>query len=263
MPVSAAAVTRASSSKAATAPNASVPVVRLPPPYRAVLAGAVFPAHGVRPSTESTTSLRERTERRRTCADGGASLPDVPRFVVLLRGINVGTAKRVAMADLRALLADAGYTAISTYLNSGNVALTGDAATPDHLERAIAAHTGFEVRCVVLTDAQLRAIVDGHPFPELATNGSRMFAHVLGGQPTDAALAEAVALDPANTRAGPRVLYQWCPDGLLASPAVTAKLGVLVTARNWNTITKLNALPGEAPPPPAHGAPRRRGDRPG
>ena len=38
------------------------------------------------------------------------------------------------------------------------------------------------------------------------------------------------------------MIYQWCPDGLLKAPAVTEKLGVLVTARNWNTITKLDAL---------------------
>lgn len=164
------------------------------------------------------------------------------RFVVLLRGINVGKAKRVAMADLRQLLADAGYSAVSTHLNSGNVVLTGDSAPADHIEKAITAGTGLDVRCVVLTGEQLRAIVDGHPLTDAATNGSRMMVHVLGGRPSNPSLDDAVALDPENTRPGPGVLYQWCPDGVLQAPPVTAKLGVLVTSRNWNTILKLDSL---------------------
>ena len=46
------------------------------------------------------------------------------RHVALLRGINVGTAKRVAMADLRALVEGLGYGDVSTLLNSGNVVFT-------------------------------------------------------------------------------------------------------------------------------------------
>ena len=94
----------------------------------------------------------------------------------------------------------------------------------------------------MLTAQELRAIVDGHPFPDVATNGSRMMAHVLGAEPDPDKLADAIGLDPENTRPGPRVIYQWCPDGLLKAPPVTEKLGVLVTARNWNTIAKLDAL---------------------
>ncbi len=166
----------------------------------------------------------------------------MPRYAVLLRGINVGTAKRVAMADLRALLTDAGYTEVRTHLNSGNVILTGTSAPVARLEKAITNGTGLDVRCVVLTAKELRAIVDGHPFADVATNGSRMFAHVLGAEPDQATLDDALKLDPDNARPGPRVIYQWCPDGLLEAPPITAKIGVPVTARNWNTITKLDQL---------------------
>jgi uncharacterized protein (DUF1697 family) len=166
----------------------------------------------------------------------------VPRYAVLLRGINVGKAKRVAMADLRALLAEEGYTEIRTHLNSGNVILTGKSAPVARLEKAINTGTGLDVRCVVLTAKELRAIVDRHPFADIATNGSRMFAHVLGGEPDPAKLEDALKLDPDNARPGPRVIYQWCPDGLLEAPPITAKIGVPVTGRNWNTITKLDEL---------------------
>jgi N-succinyldiaminopimelate aminotransferase len=83
---------------------------------------------------------------------------------VLLRGINVGRAKRVAMAELRALLEDAGYTAVRTHLNSGNVVLTGEEADPSEhaarIEAAIRDRLGMDVRCAVLTADELRAIAE-------------------------------------------------------------------------------------------------------
>jgi uncharacterized protein (DUF1697 family) len=176
----------------------------------------------------------------------------MPRYVVLLRGINVGKAKRVAMADLRALLGDLGYTDVKTMLNSGNAVLTGDGAAPaEHaarIEAAIAERLGLDVRTMVLGAGELRTIVDGHPFADIATNGSRMMANVLSAQPDPALFAQhdPTALDPENSRLGERVIYQWCPDGVLAAPPVAGAaekdLGVDVTARNWNTITKLADL---------------------
>jgi uncharacterized protein (DUF1697 family) len=163
----------------------------------------------------------------------------VARFVVLLRGINVGRNKRLAMADLRALLADAGYTAVTTVLNSGNAVVTGPdeppAAHAARIRAAIAERTGLDVAVVVLTADQLRAVVDAHPFADIADDGSRMMAHVLAEPPGDLPV-------PEHTRVVGQVVYQWCPDGLMAAPAVELPRGALVTTRNWNTITKLAAL---------------------
>ncbi len=176
----------------------------------------------------------------------------MPRYAVLLRGINVGRAKRVAMADLRALLEDSGYTAVRTHLNSGNVVLTGDDADPaEHAERighAIRDRLGMEVRCAVLTAGELRAVIEGNPFADVADNGSRMMAYVYV-RPVDPALVAGhppVPQDPDRARAGDRAVYQWCPDGLMAAPDigpyVKQHLRADVTARNWNTITRLAEL---------------------
>jgi uncharacterized protein (DUF1697 family) len=180
------------------------------------------------------------------------TLRGVPRYAVLLRGINVGRAKRVAMADLRTLLEDAGYTAVRTHLNSGNVVLTGEEADPaehaERIENAIRERLGLEVRCAVLTADELRTVVEGNPFAGVADNGSRMMAHVYV-RPIDPELVAGnppVPQDPERARAGDRALYQWCPDGLMAAPDVAPyvkrHLRVDVTARNWNTITKLAEL---------------------
>ena len=124
------------------------------------------------------------------------------RYVVLLRGINVGRAKRIAMADLRQMLTDLGYADVRTLLNSGNATVTGEDGAPDaHAEKIRAAITdrfAMDVRCLVMTGGRLRAILDGHPFVDVADNGSRMFAHVLSAAPDPALLAthDPIALDP-------------------------------------------------------------------
>ena len=156
------------------------------------------------------------------------------------------------MADLRALLERLGYSAVRTHLQSGNALLTGPEADPPAQEQRIAgaidAELGMDVRCVVLTADELRAIIDGHPFAASADNGSRMMAHVLAEQPGDEHLAahDPTSLDPENSRLGPRVLYQWCPDGLMEAPPVGGSAEkhwkIAVTARNWNTVTKLGEL---------------------
>lgn len=43
------------------------------------------------------------------------------KFVALLRGINVGGNKKVAMHDLKLCFEDMGFENVSTYINSGNI----------------------------------------------------------------------------------------------------------------------------------------------
>ena len=49
----------------------------------------------------------------------------MPRFVALLRGVNVGGNKRLPMAELRVALEAQGYTNIPTFLTSSNAMFDG------------------------------------------------------------------------------------------------------------------------------------------
>ena len=173
--------------------------------------------------------------------------------VALLRGINVGKAKRIAMADLRALIADLGYSDVHTLLNSGNVVLRAPDTTSDEvatrIEAALPARLGVASRITVLDAGELAAIVADNPLAAVATDPTRLLIAVLSRA------SDRVRLEPLRDRdwggealaLGPRVAYMWCPDGLLASripEAVGRALGDAVTTRNWATITKLNALAG-------------------
>jgi uncharacterized protein (DUF1697 family) len=176
----------------------------------------------------------------------------VPRYAVFLRGINVGRAKQVAMADVRATLEGLGHTDVTTVLRSGNAVFTAPrrapAALEQEIERALDTELGLQSTCLVRTAAELQAVVDADPFGETAANGSRYLALFLSAQPSAALLREhdPCALAPDEIRLGDRVLYQWCPSGFMDAPAlgpfVEKHLGVRTTGRNWNTVTKLVAL---------------------
>jgi uncharacterized protein (DUF1697 family) len=176
----------------------------------------------------------------------------LPKFVALLRGINVGRNRRVAMGDLREIMGGLGHAGVKTHLNSGNVVFTSENENPHQLaqeiEQALSEKLGMNVRCVVRTGAELRAVIDGNPLIEVGTDGSRMLALFLSEQPDAATLAahDPSTLGPEEIRVGDRTVYQWCPNGILAAPDVSAfvekRWKVAVTARNWNTVTRLSAL---------------------
>ncbi len=171
--------------------------------------------------------------------------------VALLRGINVGRAKRVAMADLRTLVENLGYGDVRTLLNSGNVVFTnpkpdkGDAAA--RIEKALAEELGVTARIVVLTAAEIATIVRDNPLLEVADDPARLLVAVLSKPAERSKLAALVKQDwaPEVLAVGARVAYLWCSAGILESklaPAVSRVLGDAVTTRNWATVKKLHAL---------------------
>lgn len=90
------------------------------------------------------------------------------RYVVLLRGVNVGGHRKVPMARLRDAVAAAGFVGPRTLLASGNLLLDSDldaAGVRDRVEETIAAEFGFDVETVVLAQPVLAGIVAGHPLP--------------------------------------------------------------------------------------------------
>lgn len=160
------------------------------------------------------------------------------------------------MADLRDLLTGLGYSDVRTHLNSGNAIFTSRNRNPVKLsreiEKGIKDRLGLSVRCLVWSGDELRAVLQGNLFQTSATDRSKMLVLFLSERP-DPTLLEAhdpKELAREQIRVGDRVIYQWCPDGFLAAPNVGAfaekHLKVAVTARNWNTVTRLGVLMYEA-----------------
>lgn len=169
------------------------------------------------------------------------------RYAVLIRGINVGRAKRISMADLRGLLEELGYRDVRTLLQSGNAVLTAPPRRHGQLaaaiSTAIADRIGVSARVLVRTRDEVAAAIEGNPFPVL--DGSKFMVMFLTERPDPVPLA---AIDPAEFApeqfaVGDRVLYVWCANGVLDSPILQQlsekRLNVVATTRNWNTVTKL------------------------
>ena len=171
--------------------------------------------------------------------------------VVLLRGVNLGPSRRLAMADLRALLADVGYDDAVTLLQSGNVVLTTgktSAKLKRELEGQIAAGLGLETEVFVRTRDELAEVVARDPLRDVADNPSRYLVNFLSRKAGADVKRKLADFDVAPERfaVSGREIYSWHPNGIhgskLASLLGERRLGISATARNWNTVTKLLAL---------------------
>ena len=173
------------------------------------------------------------------------------RHIALLRGINVGKAKRVAMADLRAMMEGLGHANVRTLLNSGNVVFDAPRGTPatlaKQLRAAVLAQCGVDCEVIVKSAADLAAAIAEHPLKHHANDDARML--VMFTQDASA-LAELKALEasdwaPEAFAAGEHAAWLWCAGGIIESRVAKAVGKVLKergTARNWATVVKLQAM---------------------
>lgn len=172
-------------------------------------------------------------------------------FVALLRGINVGKAKRVAMADLRELLASLGYQDVHTLLNSGNVVFRAPARSPiAHAKRirsSMAATLGVDARVIVVPADEFSSIAAANPLRAIASDPSHLLVAFVEDTYALASLRDlATAIwAPEALAVGRHAAYLWCPGGVIASrvaEAVAGRLGERVTTRNDATVLKLDTL---------------------
>jgi uncharacterized protein (DUF1697 family) len=175
------------------------------------------------------------------------------QYIALLRGINVGKAKRIAMADLRALLQDLGGADVRTLLNSGNAVFRSESSAGDlsaQVESEIVRRFNFSVRVVILSAADLDAIIAADPLLDAAPDPSK---HMLAFPAEPAALEKARPLlgtdwTPDRLAVGSQAAYLWCAAGVIESrllQAFSRATGEGFTARNWATALKLQAMTHE------------------
>ena len=165
------------------------------------------------------------------------------RMVALLRGINLGSTRRVPMADLRELMDELGYSDVRTVLQSGNVVFTGaKAKARATLEQALEARYGFRVDVILRTMGELHAVVADEPFGDEADDLTRYFVVFLDGKPDVSALAEQ-DFAPDKFAVGAREIYAWCPGGMQNSRLMKAlgkpSKSATATVRNMSTVKKL------------------------
>jgi uncharacterized protein (DUF1697 family) len=176
--------------------------------------------------------------------------------IALLRGVNVGGHKAVAMADLRNLLTELGFGGARSILQSGNLVFRCDARTGADLESLLETEAekrlGLRADFLIRSVEEWRKVVARNPFPKEAErdpgNLVVMFLKSAANVKDVKAIQAAIA-GSEIIRADGRHLYIVYPDGIgrtrLTNVFLEKKLGIRGTARNWNTVLKLAAVAGE------------------
>jgi uncharacterized protein (DUF1697 family) len=172
-------------------------------------------------------------------------------YVGLLRGVNVGGNKMVAMADLRAMVTTLGFRDVKTLLQSGNVVFRGPWQATAKLERQLEAELerrlGLSVEIHLRTADEWTAVIGANPFRAEARKDPGHLLVSCFKATLDTVKVEALRAaitGPEVLHADGRHLYMVFPDGVGNSKAVgliDRQLAARGTARNWNTVLTLAA----------------------
>jgi uncharacterized protein (DUF1697 family) len=175
----------------------------------------------------------------------------MPAYVALFRGINVGKAKRIAMADLRKLLEKQGYTDVKTLLNSGNALFTTRATRPDklagHIRAEVAKKLAVDALVIVKSASDVAAILADDKLGKGCTDHSRLLVAMTNDARSLATLTAFMERKWGDEKVhvGKHAAYIWCANGILESPALEVLLKAMAgagTTRNWATMTRIQAL---------------------
>ena len=174
----------------------------------------------------------------------------MPRYIALLRGINVGGNRSVRMEALRKTVTAAGGTDVETYIQSGNVvlghALRSPAKVAEALTAAISKACKFDVPVVVRTAAEWDRVIADNPFAGAAPEHLHVF-FLPAAPPADALdRIDAAAFAPERFVPAGRELYLALPNGIgrsqLVGKGMRVKALAPATARNWRTVLRLQAM---------------------
>jgi uncharacterized protein (DUF1697 family) len=173
----------------------------------------------------------------------------VTTYICLLRGVNVGGNKLLKMAELKTLFDSLKLRDAKTYLQSGNVVFRSDETDRDvltrRIEEAIRKKNGIEVKIILRTTDELRKVIAANPLPPENRNPSGLVVAFLAGAIGDTAkaLLASLKIDSDELHFGKHELYLYFVESMarskLAAALTEKKLGVNVTARNWNTVNAL------------------------
>jgi len=179
-------------------------------------------------------------------------MSDGTAYIVLFRG--VGGKTQLPVAPLREALAAAGFANVATYINSGNAVLKS--ALPRERIAALVAEIcardfAFDKDIHLATLGQWRALIAANPFPKAAATPTFLHAALLAEAPEPARVEalRALAAGGEGIAIVGKVAYLHTPHGFGTSK-LAAKfdkgIGVANTARNWNTVLKLDELAAAA-----------------
>ena len=170
------------------------------------------------------------------------------KYIVLLRGINVGGNNKLPMAELRTLLSDNGYKNVATYIQSGNILLYSTNSTEkinEHITRLIKQQFDYNIPVVTLTAEEIKKCFLENPYLKTEEDIKKLHVTFLKNIPKND-LVENLEINSVNndsyTIVG-KTIYLHIPDDYhktkFSNTQFEKKLNTQATTRNWRTTTKL------------------------
>lgn len=170
------------------------------------------------------------------------------KYIVLLRGINVGGHHKILMSDLRDLLSKNGYLNIKTYIQSGNIILDSDKTEKQiskHIKALLTKEYQFNIPVITISAEELLNCFSQNPFLNLEDDIKKLHVTFLSAIPEEAKIKTLKIPNYNNDqyKIKEKIIYLHTPDGFAKTKFNIAtfekNLMVQATSRNWNTVTKL------------------------
>lgn len=180
----------------------------------------------------------------------------MPRYISILRGINVSGRNKIRMEELRQLLENLSFQNIQTYIQSGNIVFDSSEKDTkilqDQITSAIKDKYKFDVPALVLNNSELNDIFRNNPYiNERGLPEEKLHATILSAKPSKACAIGIVSKKslPDEFIIAGRTVYLYCPNGYgrtkLTNNFFENKLKTFATTRNWKTISKLVEIANE------------------
>ena len=176
----------------------------------------------------------------------------MPRYVALLRGINVGGNTMIKMTELKSSFEKLGFKNVVSYINSGNLAFDSPKTVEDKLvsklEKAIETDFGLRVGVMVRDRTAVADVLANNPFDGQFESHKQMHVLFMSGEIPADKQAEVLSWQTENERVEIRgretylLVLDGMAESILGRGLLERKLKMPMTARNWRTVQKLSEL---------------------
>jgi uncharacterized protein (DUF1697 family) len=172
------------------------------------------------------------------------------KYIVFLRGINVGGNKKVPMIKLKNVLEEFGFQNVRTLLASGNVILESKKENLSSLSKKISAILeeafGFTILVILRDRNEIEKIIKSDPFKDInATKDTRFYVTFLSEEPKSKLKTPYMSADKSFRILSIKDMAIFSVVDLSKAGTVEAmailekEFGKNITTRNWNTIVKI------------------------
>ncbi|MCB9309148.1 MAG: DUF1697 domain-containing protein [Lewinellaceae bacterium] len=172
------------------------------------------------------------------------------KYVVLLRGINVGGKRIIKMDALRAMMDDLNFKNVKTYIQSGNIIFESDETDLQKITKTIETTLkdtfGFDVHVLVIESTRFHQMVDGNPYYSSTVDIKKLHGTIVEGNIENPNLLNDIETKGDEYVIGNGILYIQCAGDYHTSPLsnniLEKKLKLTCTTRNWKTMLAIKDM---------------------